>query len=138
MPIHPLRRRVPWSIALTVLGAAVLAAAIPTIALLTRIDDSPAVTLPPARIAEFEAKRRALLSADALLGEGKYEEAAKAYEAYLARYPYATAAAEGRARALAAIEETKPAAKTSRRRSSRDEDISPRELLNRIRRVFRR
>ena len=141
LPIHPLRRRVSWSLAVSLLVGAILAAALPMIVIVSRTDDSPSVSLSPARVAEFDSKRRALLSADALLAEAKYEEAVKAYEAYLARYPYATAAADGRARALAAIEEAKkaegePAAR--RRRNRRDEDISPRELLNRIGRVFRR
>ena len=141
LPIHPLRRPVPWPIAAGMLVAAVLAAVIPVIAIVSRTDDTASVSLPPARVAEFEAKRRALLSADALFAEQKFEEAAEAYKAYLSKYPHATAAADGHARALAAIEEKEKAVAAQaarRRRSARDEDISPRELLDRIRRVIRK
>jgi serine/threonine protein kinase len=136
LPLHYLRRRVQPAVAIGVLAGAVLAAAIPLIVLIARIDDSPTVTLPRERVAEFESKRLTLRAAEEMFAAGRHEESLRAYEAYLQKYPWATAAAAGRDRAAAAMAEAKKP--PVRRRSSADEDISPRELLERMKRALRR
>jgi serine/threonine-protein kinase len=119
------------------IGLTIALAAIPIFFIASRVDSTPTVTIPAAQLAEFEEKRRALEAADALLNDGKYEESLLAYQAYLDRYPHSLAAEEGRDRAAQAIADTTvtPARK---RASPKEEDISPRELLRRIRRVFKR
>jgi TolA-binding protein len=92
----------------------------------------PSVVIPASQIAEFEAKRQALAEADALYDARKFDEALVKYDEYLKKYPDSAAAADGRQKSIEAIE------KAVRKRPSEDEDISPSELLDRIRRVFRR
>jgi hypothetical protein len=57
----------------------------------------------------FEAKKEQLRGARALVLAGKFDEALKAYDAYLSRYPSSPAAREERASAAAAMEKTKAA-----------------------------
>ncbi|HET7707497.1 MAG TPA: serine/threonine-protein kinase [Thermoanaerobaculia bacterium] len=119
-----------------VIAAAVALAVIPIAIIASRIDSTPTVTIPAAQLAEFEQKRRALDAADTLFNEGRYEESLRSYGAYLDRYPHSVAAEEGRDRAAQAIADVSNS--PSARRSRADQDISPRELLRRIRRVFKR
>ena len=138
-PIPFWQRPVPaWLFAVTVLVFA-LGVGIALLTIRSRIDPTPTVTIDPEQLREFQEKRRILDGADALFAEKKYEEAAAVYEAYLEKYPQSTAAQEGLDRARAEI---KPAAapktRTARKPPSKeDEDISPRELLDRIRKVFK-
>ncbi len=93
---------------------------------------TPAVTIPKEQLEEFARKREELRNAESLYATGKYAESLKMYEAYLARYPYSTVAREGRDRALNSASTPK-----TRRRSKRDENISPAELLRRLKRAVR-
>jgi tetratricopeptide (TPR) repeat protein len=97
----------------------------------------PTITIPPTQVWEFDQKRKSLEEADALLSEGKYEQALERYEAYLAKYPQSIAAQQGREHAREALEKPKQK-KTIRKSRPKDEDISPRELLDRLKRVFKR
>ncbi|MDQ6799229.1 MAG: protein kinase [Acidobacteriota bacterium] len=83
------------------------------------------------------AKRRALAEAQSLFDQGRYKESAQAYEAYLKKYPQSTVAQEGRDRARGADLRVSAPAQTRRRRPKRDEDISPREMLKRIKKAIR-
>ncbi len=110
-----------------------------------RTDPTPTVTIPAERLSEFEEKRLALEEADVMLNSGRFEESLGRYESYLQRYPHSTAAEAGRDRALAEIERNTapPSAQPARAvakkkpKSKKDEDISPREMLDRIKKVFR-
>jgi serine/threonine protein kinase len=105
----------------------------------TRSRAKPTITIPIAQIQEFDAKRKALDEADALFNEGKFEESLKQYEDYLKKYPDSLAAQQGRDRSREAIEKTKTSRKpTKKPPPPKDKDISPSELLNRLKRVFRR
>jgi serine/threonine protein kinase len=95
---------------------------------------SPSVDL--RAVQELNAKRRALAAAQVFYDQGKYAESLERYEAYLRKYPYSTVAQDGRDRARQAL--NRPSTPPKRRRPSRrDEDISPRELLNRFKKVIR-
>lgn len=133
------RRRISPLAAAAVIIVALTLTAIPIAMTARRIDDTPTITIPHSQLAEFENKRRALEAADALYAEGKYEESLRAYQAYLDAYPHSVAAEEGRDRAalaMAAAEKT-PAARTAAKKKD-DEDISPRELLGKIKKIFKR
>ena len=138
-----MRRRISRRLAAPLIAGALLLAVVPAAVLFSRVNDTPTTAIPAKKLAEFEEKRRALTAADALFSEGRYEESLVAYEAYLAKYPHSVAAEDGRDRAAAAIatantDAPEERAASRRGRSKRDEDISPREMLNRIKRVFKR
>jgi len=96
---------------------------------------SPRPAFTAAQLNEFAAKRRALVDAKQLYDSGRYEEALKSYDAYLAWYPWSTVAQDGRARAAAALDKAAQAKKKLHRRA--DEDISPSELLRKLKKVFK-
>ncbi len=99
----------------------------------------PTVVLPADQVEEFNAKRKALDEADALFEAGKFDQALVRYEEHLKKYPQSVTAREGRDRAREALEPAKLLKKPVRKHSSsKDEDISPSELLRRLKRVFRR
>ena len=105
----------------------------------TRRVETPTVQITPAKLAEFEEKRRQLDRAEEAYRAGRYEESEKRFSDYLAKYPNSSAAAEGRDRAHEALEKQN-APKTTpakRPRHSRDEDISPAELLRRVKKFFK-
>jgi len=108
----------------------------------THSSGQPTIEITPAKLREFDEKRRELDRAGNALQAARYQEALDRYNAYLVKYPASSAAIEGRDRARdalarqAAPEQT--AAKSPKRhRRSRDEDISPAELLNRLKKVFK-
>ena len=72
-----------------------------------RSTSRPSVELTPAQLHEFENKRLSMEAARAMYDNGRYQEAFDAYTEYLKRYPYATAAIEGRAEAARALQEAK-------------------------------
>lgn len=121
-------------------GAALLIVTVVAILLASRPAEQPAVQIPPAQLREFDDKRREIDRAEQAMQAGRYQEALDRYNAYLAKYPASTVAVDGRDRAKQALE-PQPAveqARTPKRhRRSRDDDISPAELLNRIRKVFK-
>ncbi|MGZ5492782.1 MAG: hypothetical protein ACXW3E_04550 [Thermoanaerobaculia bacterium] len=110
---------------------------------MTRSAARPTVQISPAQLREFDDKRRALEQAQKSLLAGRYQESIDRYDAYLAKYPASQAAFEGREIAVEALDrqtnDEQKAAKTPKRRkrSRSDEDISPAELLNRIKKVFK-
>jgi serine/threonine protein kinase len=125
-------------------AAAVLLVGLLLIAIaMTRSAARPTVRISPAQLREFDEKRRALEQAQNSLLAGRYEESIDRYGAYLAKYPASQAAIEGRGLAVEALDrqtsDEQKAAKTAKRRkrSRSDEDISPAELLNRIKKVFK-
>lgn len=132
----PRQRTVAPRTAALVIATAIAFAVIPIVIIASRIDSTPTVTIPPEQLAEFEEKRRALDAADTLFNEGKYEESLRGYGTYLDRYPHSVAAREGRDRAAQSIAELSQA--PTARKSRGDQDISPRELLRRIRRAIKR
>lgn len=136
IPAAKTRREIAPRTAAIVISLTLALALIPIAIITLRIDSTPTVTIPASQLAEFEEKRRALDAADTLFNEGRYEESLRSYGSYLDRYPHSVAAAEGRDRAAQAIADLPDTA--SARRSRADEDISPRELLRRIRGVFKR
>ena len=139
-----LRRRIATIPAALIIVVSLIAVAIPVLMLRARTDESPTVIIPHSQQIEFENKRRALEAADALYAEARYEEALRSYQAYLDVYPHSVAAEEGRDRAalaLARSEQGTPEQKIAAARTKKkkeDEDISPRELLNKIKRLFQR
>ncbi len=89
---------------------------------------------------EFDEKRRELERAENAMQLGRYQEALDRYNAYLAKYPSSSAAIEGRDRAREALEakaKPEPAKTAKPQKKPRDEDISPSELLNRIKKFFK-
>jgi serine/threonine protein kinase len=124
-------------------AAAVLLVGLLLIAIaMTRSAARPTVQISPAQLREFDDKRRALEQAQSSLRAGRYQESIDRYDAYLAKYPASPAAVEGRQLAMEArnrqTDEQKAAKVPKRRKRSRsDEDISPAELLDRIRKVFK-
>lgn len=131
------KRPVPRNAAAALIAAAVLVAGVPAVLIVAASASRPEVTIPAERLREFEQKRVAMTEAQEMLAAGKYAESVARFDAYLARYPYSTAASEGKAIAQRMIEESEKK-QASRRRRSSDEDISPRELLKRMTSVFRR
>lgn len=65
-----------------------------------QIDSSPTVTIPEETLLEFAAKKEAMVEAERLCAEARFDECIAAYDAYLERYPYASAASAGRAEAM--------------------------------------
>jgi len=128
---------------LAVAAAVVLVGLLLIAIAMTRSAARPTVQISPAQLREFDDKRRALEQAQSSLLAGRYQESIDRYDAYLARYPASRAAIEGREVAVETLDrqtndEQKTAKMTKRRKRSRsDEDISPAELLNRIKKVFK-
>ena len=102
--------------------------------LAVRPHESPSVTIPSEQLREFDAKKRGLAYAQALYDGGKYQESINKYDAYLQKYPNSVSAKEGRERAQQALDR---ATQKTQRRHKRDEDISPAELLRRLKRAIR-
>lgn len=130
----------PW-IWIAVAAAAILIPAITGIAIATHRVEQPTVEITPAKMQEFEEKKRELDRAESALQSGKYQEALDRYNAYLAKYPTSTTAVDGRDRAREALAKQNSEANAPkpkhRRRGSRDDDISPSELLDRLKRIFK-
>jgi serine/threonine protein kinase len=137
-PTTPERRVIRPRHAALIVGAVLLPLLIAAGVIATRIDSSPATGISQSQLNEFDAKRRALAEAQASFDAGRFEESVQRYDAYLQKYPQSVAATEGRARAQAALDEQQKKSKKTRRNQKRDEDISPSELLNRLKRAIRR
>ncbi len=99
----PSRRAVSKTTTIAVLAISLSCLVLPAVVIWRRIDPAPTVTLTQEQLAESSAKREQLRAADALFRAGKYENSLAAYQAFLARYPYATAARDGADRAREAI-----------------------------------
>ena len=101
-----LTRRIPRSLAASVLGA-VLIGVIATAAAIRASTPATREDLISAQmLKEFEYKELAMNSARALYMNGKYQDAINAYDEYIKRYPYATAAVAERAEAQSALNES--------------------------------
>ncbi len=103
------RRRIPaalfWGV--TFLLTAALGASV----LLLRQSiarEKPSAVLTSAQIAEAQAKERALNAARSLTAAGRYEEAIRDYDTYLARYPQSVVARVERAEAQRMFQEMQP------------------------------
>ena len=146
-PLTPASRTLSLRAGRGTLNRLAVAAAVVLVGLLwiaiamTRSAARPTVQISPAQLREFDDKRRALEQAQSSLLAGRYQESIDRYDAYLARYPASQAAMEGREVAVKTRQtndEPKAAKMTKRlKRSRSDEDISPAELLNRIKKVFK-
>jgi tRNA A-37 threonylcarbamoyl transferase component Bud32/TolA-binding protein len=74
----------------------------------------PAALLTRAQVEETAAKRRALDATRALVAAGRYEEAIRGYDAYLARYPQSSVARMERDAARRQFEEAQPKAEVTK------------------------
>ncbi|HEU4887574.1 MAG TPA: serine/threonine-protein kinase [Thermoanaerobaculia bacterium] len=105
--ISPLRRPVRpllfWGLPLLLAG--VLLASIVTMQ--NKIDSQqPVGVITPAQAQQARMKLRELTTLRTLTNAGRYEEAIRGYDAYLARYPYSTVARAGRDEAQRLHQET--------------------------------
>ncbi len=105
--LSPLRRPISpmvfWTVTI-VLAAALFGS---TIALKRAIDrQRPVGVITPAQAEEARLKERDLTTLRTLTNAGRYEEAMRGYDAFLARYPYSTVAKAGRDEAQRLHEET--------------------------------
>jgi len=135
------RRPIRKPLGAAIIAGAIIATAVPSAMIIAAIDSTPSVTISSEKLQEFEAKRRAIAEAHALLAAGRYAESVTRYEAYLQKYPYSTSALEGKQLAQELLNEQRTMRSDStsqRRQSRRDEDISPSQLLDRLKRLFRR
>jgi len=111
-----------WSV------ATLLAAALLTIIFFVRAEidrQQPVGIITPAQHEQARAKERALTALRTLTSMGRYEDAVRGYDAYLARYPYSTVARVERDEAkrlhdlaLAALEPDVEITRTARKPSS--------------------
>jgi len=106
-----LRRTLPLPLALGIIIALTAALVGAVIGLRRGVVHVPAATAHQAQAAETAAKRRSLEAARALANAGRFDEAVRSYDAYLARYPSSSIARAERATAQAALEESTKAAK---------------------------
>jgi serine/threonine protein kinase len=133
----PLRRRVSARTFLLTVVVAILALAIPVLALRARARRlQPVQHISESQLREFEEKRRALAEADMLRDNGRYEESIEKYNAYLARYPHSEAAEAGRQQAQAALDAqttdpAKPTATVAKKRPAK-KPLTPLERLRRF------
>jgi hypothetical protein len=94
---------------ITLLLAATLVASVITLRKRAAAE-KPAAVLTPAQIHEAAAKERALDAARALTQQGRYEDAIRDYDVYLARYPHSVVARTEREEAQRLFETSKPKA----------------------------
>ncbi len=128
-----LRRSIVPAIFLPIVVSALLATFVPVYLIWHRIDPTPTAEISSAQLSEFASKRERLKTAEALFQEGKYDESLAAYEAYLARYPYAIAARHGAEKVRAAQGGQQVQSKP---RSTPNQ--SPPSLKDRLKHLFRR
>ena len=98
----------------------------------------PAQRIPARQLAEFQQKRKALSQARTLAKAGKYEQSVAAYNAYLKKYPYSTAARNGRAAARAALERSEAGTVQAASMKPASSERERPSLRSRVRRIFRR
>jgi tRNA A-37 threonylcarbamoyl transferase component Bud32 len=118
-----------WFWAITLVLALGLIASV--VALRKRItSEKPAAVLTKAQVEEAMAKERALDAARTLAQAGRYEEALRDYDAYLARYPQSVVARNEREVAAKLFEESKPKAeitKTAKKAKPQEVEAAPPE-----------
>jgi serine/threonine protein kinase len=91
-----LRRTLSPRIAAGIIGIVAIPVVVAAVLLAIQIDPSPTVTIPETRLREFAEKRQRLEAAESLCAEGKLDDCVAAYDAYLAKYPWARAARDAR------------------------------------------
>ncbi|MHB0971358.1 MAG: serine/threonine-protein kinase [Thermoanaerobaculia bacterium] len=149
-----LLRTVPLRIALPILAFQLAIAIAISLQIGRSIEDRPTVIFTPAEMADFKARESMMHEAKLLYGAGAYAASIQVYDRYLERYPWSTAARDGREHALAAqrrAEELQAAARTEAARgpvttrgqttasvASSDASTERASLWTRIRRFFRR
>jgi tetratricopeptide (TPR) repeat protein len=104
-----LTRRIPRPLAASVLAAVLAGLAVTAIAIRASTPGERDDLIPAQKLKEFEYKELAMNSARAMYIDGKYQDAINAYDEYLKRYPWATAAQAERAEAQSALNESKSA-----------------------------
>ncbi|MFP5246404.1 MAG: serine/threonine-protein kinase, partial [Thermoanaerobaculia bacterium] len=135
-PIHP---AVFWVITLLLVSALTV-----TVAALRRgiAAQKPAAGLTTAQLKEWEAKERALATAEDLVEAGRFEDAIRAYDAHLARYPHSIVAQTARADAQKRLEEAMPKAEVTKvarrpKRETKEEEEPPKKKPGRWERFKR-
>ena len=126
-----LRRPIPRTIFFAT-SAALLFIFLLTAAIMIRETRRPITrSIGDQQLEEFVQKELMLANARMLIEEGKYTESVNAFDIYLKRYPYSTAAKEGRREALDALERIESPSRTTRQNQKNT-------LRDRVRRIFRR
>jgi serine/threonine protein kinase len=97
------QRNVPPQIFWGVLLALLIPLAAAVAIIHANTDPRPTATIDAPKLAEFNAKRRALLMARSLRTAGRYDEAIKMYDTYLKKYPKSITAQTARANAVAEL-----------------------------------
>jgi serine/threonine protein kinase len=97
------QRYVPPPIFWGVLLALIIPLAAAVAIIHANTDPRPTATIEAGKLAEFNAKHRALLMAKSLRTAGRYDEAIKMYDDYLKRYPKSITAQAARANAVAEL-----------------------------------
>lgn len=92
-----------WAITATML----IALSAWSLAIYNDTDPNPEVVITTAKRAEFNAKRQQLSGARRLSAAGRYDEALKAFDAYLEKYPASPAARDDRAATAKRLESAK-------------------------------
>ncbi len=123
------RRGIPaaafWAI--TLLLALGLTATIVTLRKRITVAEKPAAVLTRHQVEEAMTKERTLDGIRTLTQAGRYEEAIREYDAYIARYPHSIVARDERAIAAQLFEESKPKAevtKIARKPRAKEEAIA--------------
>lgn len=141
------RRRVPAAVSAVVIGIMLIVASVPSAIIWRKIDPTPKEILSTAQLAEFATKRERMARAKSLFHEGKYDESLAICEAYVAKYPYATAAKAEAEKAREAMRELERGnsgsavnvtARSSRRKHSAPEQKKPSGVRERLKRLFRK
>jgi len=96
-------RTVPPPIFWGVLLALIIPLAAAVAIIHANTDPRPTATIEAGKLAEFNAKRRALLMAKSLRTAGRYDEAIKIYDDYLKKYPKSITAQAARTNAVAEL-----------------------------------
>jgi len=122
-----IRRPIPGAIFWGITFALALALSGSVVLLRKRINrEKPTAVLTPAQIEEAQSKERALEAARRLTAAGRYEEAIRDYDVYLARYPHSIVARNERDEAVRLFEEAKPKAEiTEIARKPRQKTVEP-------------
>jgi hypothetical protein len=148
-----LLRTVPLRIALPILAFQLAIAIAISLQIGREIEDRPTVIFTPAEMAEFKLRDSMMHKAKLLYGAGAYGASVQVYDRYLERYPWSTAARDGRGHALAAQQRAEELEAAARAGTASRPATAPRETTaaaasgqpaerpsfwTRIRRFFRR
>jgi serine/threonine protein kinase len=130
---QPVRPLLFWAVTLLLIGG--LLTSIYALRRTAARSERPVGVITPAQAQEARVKERDLATLRTLTSAGRYEEAMRGYDAYLARYPYSTVARTGReeamrlhAEALAARESDAEVTRVARKpRREKTEEVKPPE-----------